>query len=434
MAHHDREVGVRRCEDHVTVRCLAQMRDHDLTQAGFQRLGRQAPAGRVGASRDQAVRDIVGKTPTMALAVGRGQEITRLIPKFAGEDPGLGGGLAPPARSRTGGDEPGLHVLPERLLDDRRMLPWIGLVLVPDPADVDRVGQEVMHLPAGEGRAAPDTSGAGDESLWPQPPTLRLVFDQPQIAKFGIEAEKRSHHLGFNQIDHQFPPLRIGVTVIAEGHGTSHPEALRLRGSDLVADALGGDLAFELCEGQQNVQRQPPHGRGSIEGLCHRDEGTALGIKPLDQTSEVDEGAGQPVDLVDNHHADPPGFDLDKKPLQGRAVERPAGEPPVIEAVRHQLPAFVPLAGEVGGTGFMLCIERGEGLIQALLAGLARIDRTADHRFLGHAARSLRDWRLPALPAATASAMPKKRGPDQRAPVMARAMADSGRCRVPFQR
>src|SRR4029434_3945801 len=34
--------------------------------------------------------------------------------------------------------------------------------------------------------------------------------------------------------------------LIAQGHHTADPQALTLGGSDLVADALGGDLALEL--------------------------------------------------------------------------------------------------------------------------------------------------------------------------------------------
>jgi len=43
------------------------------------------------------------------------------------------------------------------------------------------------------------------------------------------------------------------LDVIAHGDGTTHPHALLLRSRDLVADALTGDLALELGEGQQHV-------------------------------------------------------------------------------------------------------------------------------------------------------------------------------------
>lgn len=106
----------------------------------------------------------------------------------------------------------------------------------------------------------------------------------------------------------------------------------------------------------------------------------------------------------------------------------------IIEAIKSQLPALVALARDICGTGFILRIERVEGLVETFIARLARVDRAADHRLLGHAARSLRWIRFDALPLSVAATIPKKRGPDQRAPVIARAMAESERCRVPFQR
>ena len=75
----------------------------------------------------------------------------------------------------------------------------------------------------------------------------------------------------------------------------------------------------------------------------------------------------------------------------------------IIEAIKSQLPALVALARDICGTGFILRIERVEGLVETFIARLARVDRAADPG--GHS--------------------PKNRGPDQLVPVMARAMADS---------
>ena len=100
----------------------------------------------------------MGKPPAMPLGVSRGQEIAGLIAELASQNPGFGCGVTTPAGSGAGGDQLGLDLLPERIVDDRWMLTGIGFLPVPDAPDVDRIGQEVMQLPAGEGRAAPDTS------------------------------------------------------------------------------------------------------------------------------------------------------------------------------------------------------------------------------------------------------------------------------------
>ena len=54
----------------------------------------------------------------------------------------------------------------------------------------------------------------------------------------------------------------------------------------------------------QHVQRQPAHRRCGVERLGHRDEGDRGGIEDGDDAGEVGERAGQPVDLVDDHHID----------------------------------------------------------------------------------------------------------------------------------
>ena len=58
---------------------------------------------------------------------------------------------------------------------------------------------------------------------------------------------------------------RSAVRRIADGHDAAHPHALRLGGSDLVADALGGDFALELREGEQHVECQPAYAGGGVE-------------------------------------------------------------------------------------------------------------------------------------------------------------------------
>ena len=86
-------------------------------------------------------------------------------------------------------------------------------------------------------------------------------------------------------------------------------------GRDLVADAFSGDLAFELDERQQNVRRQPPHGRGRVEALCYRYESNIIAVKDVDQFGEVGQRATKAVDV---------GRQL----LQPGSLERAAGKPP----------------------------------------------------------------------------------------------------------
>ena len=54
-------------------------------------------------------------------------------------------------------------------------------------------------------------------------------------------------------------------------------------------------------------------------------------VEELDELGEVGERAGQPVDFVDDDDVDFSGPDLVQQRLQGRALERGAGEAAIVE-------------------------------------------------------------------------------------------------------
>ena len=92
---------------------------------------------------------------------------------------------------------------------------------------------------------------------------------------------------------------------ISERNDASHPDALPLRGGDLVPDSLAGDLALELGEGEEHIQGQSSHAGRRVELLGDRDERHLMGVEEFNDLGEVGERAGQPVDLVDNDGVDP---------------------------------------------------------------------------------------------------------------------------------
>jgi len=158
----------------------------------------------------------------------------------------------------------------------------------------------------------------------------------------------------------------------------AHPHPFLFRGGDLVADALADDLALKLRKGQQDVQGQAPHRGRRIELLRHRNEGAAPLIEDLDDLGKIGERAGQPVDLVDDNRIDPTRRNVGEQPLQSRPIHRGAGEPAVVISRAQAHPAFVPLAGDEGLAGLALRLQRIEFLVEPLLGGFARVDRTAD--------------------------------------------------------
>ena len=135
-----------------------------------------------------------------------------------------------------------------------------------------------------------------------------------------------------------------------------------------------------------------------------------MGVEQLDELGEVGERAGQAIDLVDDHHINRSGLHVGQEPLQGRAVHRPSREAPIVVVGFDQDPALMGLALDVGLGGLALRVEGVEILLQPLLGRDPGVDGTAQTLDLPlHHETSRR---------------PKKRGPFQRVPVMARATSD----------
>ena len=180
---------------------------------------------------------------------------------------------------------------------------------------------------------------------------------------------------------------------------------------------------------------------------------TPLLIEQLDQLGEVGERAGEAVDLIDHHDGDLAGPDIGQELLQGRAVEGGSREAAIIIAVRNEALALMRLALDVGLAGLALGIERVEFEIEIVLGRFAGVDRAAlglgttgfmvfapHHRGLGAApagcdltARIRRRLLFGAGDTLAASdevlgsaplRSPKKRGPFQLVPVMARARVE----------
>ena len=52
---------------------------------------------------------------------------------------------------------------------------------------------------------------------------------------------------------------------IAERHGSADPEALALRGCNLVAHPLADHLPLELGKGEQHIEGEPAHTGSRVE-------------------------------------------------------------------------------------------------------------------------------------------------------------------------
>ena len=113
----------------------------------------------------------------------------------------------------------------------------------------------------------------------------------------------------------------LADAAIAQRDGPSNPYPLAFGRRDLVAHPFADHLPLELGEGQQNVERQPSHARGGVEGLGDRDEGDAMFVERLDELGEVGQRAGQPVDLIDDDDVEFLGPNLLQQHLQRGALQ-----------------------------------------------------------------------------------------------------------------
>ena len=76
---------------------------------------------------------------------------------------------------------------------------------------------------------------------------------------------------------------------------------------DQLADEIQTQIDLET---QENIERQTSHGAGRIERLCYGYERGIPFVEPLDDLGEVSERAGEPVDLIDDHHVNPALVDV----------------------------------------------------------------------------------------------------------------------------
>src|SRR3954451_11427533 len=96
------------------------------------------------------------------------------------------------------------------------------------------------YAPDGPARAQPAPSC--DDAAIPQ-----LALQRREGAELKVALEDQPHRRGLILPDHELALPHL----VSERHDAPDPNALALRGRDLVADALARDFALELGKGQQ---------------------------------------------------------------------------------------------------------------------------------------------------------------------------------------
>jgi hypothetical protein len=144
-----------------------------------------------------------------------------------------------------------LNGLEQGSVQDRRLLSGQDLIPVSDLANKEAVPEEV-----GEGSSAEWDASAG---------LARAEGPRPGADVFGPEVPDEFVSAGYLEISAKDHPDPFGLVLhdgklavlqlIAKGEEASHPQPFALGGSNLVPDALGGDLPLELGKGTLRVSR-----------------------------------------------------------------------------------------------------------------------------------------------------------------------------------
>lgn len=166
------------------------------------------------------------------------------------------------------GFEMGLDSFKQLPFDNQCMIAGMDLTPVGDFPDIAAVPEKVAK------RAWPEPATTHDPAVLPFPPLgldpflVHFLEKEPYGARFQIGPEYPPYRLGLLRHDDEF----VVLVDVAERHVSTHPHALALGSSQLVADPFGNDLPLKLGKAQKDIQRKPAHAVGGVEGPGDRDE------------------------------------------------------------------------------------------------------------------------------------------------------------------
>ncbi len=119
--------------------------------------------------------------------------------------------------------------------------------------------------------------------------------------------------------------LGAGVEVVAVGAAAGEPLAAGGFAFEAGGDAVDEQVALELGEDPEQLQQHPPDGALRVDGLGGRLQRDAGGFELFDDGHQPDDGAGEPVDAVDEQHVKRAGTGGVEGFLQAGPVEGGAG-------------------------------------------------------------------------------------------------------------
>src|SRR5277367_1806808 len=157
--------------------------------------------------------------------------------------------------------EQGLDLAPGLAIYDRVVKAVMHPILVGQPPDIDRVRQDLVEMPPADEPAPGGLASPIGSSRQPGVLLIKDGLEPHDAAGLEIALEEIANQFGM-LFDHVERPV---LDPIAERNHAAHPNALLLRGSDLVTYPLARDLALELGERQEDVQGQSSHAGRRVE-------------------------------------------------------------------------------------------------------------------------------------------------------------------------
>jgi putative component of membrane protein insertase Oxa1/YidC/SpoIIIJ protein YidD len=118
--------------------------------------------------------------------------------------------------------------------------------------------------------------------------------------------------------------------VISDWHSATHPHPFAFGGCDLVPYSLARHFPFELGEGEQNIQGQPPHRSCGVELLSDRYEGDSARVQSLYDPGKIGQATGEAIDFIDNDGIDFAIFNVFQQSLKCGPFHGSAGISPVV--------------------------------------------------------------------------------------------------------
>ena len=210
------------------------------------------------------------------LLIGRTDVVAVLTPTLPSRERVSHGRTTGPAAEQTGekrsaaiaiagasevGRQEMLGSVPGLLVDDPVMLPVVGLAVVDDLADVERVREYPANRRLVERATGQDLALLRSMRLGLDPTTIEILGDRQERAEVLVELKDLAYLLCLLGVDDEL----LALEIVAEDGPTAGPLSAATSGGHLVASSLGDHLTFELCEAHEDVQRELTHGAGRRE-------------------------------------------------------------------------------------------------------------------------------------------------------------------------